>query len=49
MDLRQIESKWRKKWEETGLYKFHPERADKKLYVLEMFSYPSGAKLHAGH
>ncbi len=49
MDLRQIESKWRKKWEETGLYKFRPERADKKLYVLEMFSYPSGAKLHAGH
>ena len=49
MDLRQIESKWRKNWEETGLYKFHPERADKKLYVLEMFSYPSGAKLHAGH
>ena len=49
MDLRQIESKWRKKWKETGLYKFRPERADKKLYVLEMFSYPSGAKLHAGH
>ena len=49
MDLRQIESKWRKKWEETRLYKFRPERADKKLYVLEMFSYPSGAKLHAGH
>ena len=49
MDLRQIESKWRKKWEETELYKFRPERADKKLYVLEMFSYPSGAKLHAGH
>ena len=49
MDLVSIERKWRKKWEETGLYKFRPERADKKLYVLEMFSYPSGAKLHAGH
>jgi len=24
-------------------------RANKKLYVLEMFSYPSGAKLHLGH
>ncbi len=49
MDLKQIEVKWQKKWEETGLYKFNPEKADKKCYVLEMFSYPSGAKLHAGH
>ncbi len=49
MDLKQVESKWRKIWEETGLYKFHPERVDKKWYVLEMFSYPSGARLHAGH
>ncbi len=49
MDLKQIEKKWRKKWEETELYKFHPEKLDKKHYVLEMFSYPSGAKLHAGH
>ncbi len=49
MDLRQIEAKWQKIWADTELYKFHPERADKKCYVLEMFSYPSGAKLHAGH
>lgn len=49
MDLKQVESKWRKIWEETGLYKFHPECVDKKWYVLEMFSYPSGARLHAGH
>jgi leucyl-tRNA synthetase len=45
----EIESKWQKKWEETQLYKFNPERVDKKLYCLEMFSYPSGAKLHVGH
>ncbi|HYF84319.1 MAG TPA: leucine--tRNA ligase [Clostridia bacterium] len=44
-----IDKKWQKKWEETELYKFHPENADKKLYCLEMFSYPSGAKLHVGH
>ncbi len=49
MDLKQVENKWRKIWEETGLYKFHPERVGKKWYVLEMFSYPSGARLHAGH
>lgn len=45
----EIDRKWQKKWEETGLYKFNKERTDKKLYVLEMFSYPSGAKLHVGH
>ena len=44
-----IDEKWRKKWEETNLYKFDDKKLDKKLYVLEMFSYPSGAKLHAGH
>jgi leucyl-tRNA synthetase len=49
MDYKQIESKWQKKWADTGLYKFHKENADKKYYCLEMFSYPSGAKLHAGH
>ena len=43
------DAKWQKKWDETKLYKFHPEHADRKLYCLEMFSYPSGAKLHVGH
>jgi leucyl-tRNA synthetase len=46
---KEIDRKWQKNWEESELYKFHPENVDKKLYVLEMFSYPSGAKLHAGH
>lgn len=49
MDLIQVEKKWQKIWADTGLYKFDRSRADKKWYVLEMFSYPSGAKLHAGH
>lgn len=49
MDYKQIESKWQKKWAEDGLYKFDRSRVDKKYYCLEMFSYPSGAKLHAGH
>lgn len=44
-----VDSKWQQKWEETNLYKFDEEKMDKKLYVLEMFSYPSGSKLHAGH
>ncbi|KUO72393.1 MAG: leucine--tRNA ligase [Clostridia bacterium BRH_c25] len=44
-----IDRKWQKKWEETKLYKFNPENVDKKLYCMEMFSYPSGANLHVGH
>ncbi|MFL0246510.1 leucine--tRNA ligase [Candidatus Clostridium stratigraminis] len=44
-----IDKKWQKKWEETELYKFDYKNEKKKLYVLEMFSYPSGSNLHAGH
>jgi len=43
------DKKWQEKWEETNLYKFDENNMDKKLYVLEMFSYPSGSQLHAGH
>lgn len=46
---KEIDRKWQKVWEDTKLYKFNPENVDNKLYVLEMFSYPSGANLHAGH
>jgi len=45
----ETDKKWQKKWEETGLYKFDRENLEKKLYCLEMFSYPSGANLHVGH
>ncbi|MCR6516381.1 leucine--tRNA ligase [Clostridium sp. LY3-2] len=44
-----IDKKWQEKWEKENLYKFDPTNLDKKLYVLEMFSYPSGSQLHAGH
>lgn len=44
-----IDRKWQKKWEESSLYKFDKNKSGEKLYVLEMFSYPSGAQLHAGH
>ena len=46
---REVDKKWQKKWEESKLYKFDRNRLDKKLYCLEMFSYPSGANLHVGH
>ncbi|MCT8975840.1 leucine--tRNA ligase [Clostridium sp. CX1] len=44
-----VDEKWQKKWEETELYKFDDTNLENKLYTLEMFSYPSGSKLHAGH
>ena len=49
MDLLQVEQKWQSKWEQTKLYSFDKSRVDKKKYILEMFSYPSGARLHLGH
>ena len=49
MDHLKVEQKWKKKWEEERLDSFDKSRADKKKYVLEMFSYPSGANLHLGH
>ena len=44
-----VDRKWQKKWEDTKLYKFDPNKKGEKLYVLEMFSYPSAANLHLGH
>ncbi|MDD5396826.1 MAG: class I tRNA ligase family protein [Candidatus Moranbacteria bacterium] len=42
-----IEKKWQKVWEESGIYKNYTR--DKKFYTLDMFPYPSGAGLHVGH
>lgn len=49
MDFVQVEKKWQKKWDESGLYSFNKDNVKNKKYVLEMFSYPSGSKLHVGH
>ncbi len=49
MDKIAVEQKWNKLWQENKVYSFDPTKADNKYYVLEMFSYPSGAKLHIGH
>ena len=47
--MQQVEKKWQDKWEKSKIYQFDNSKLDKKSYVLEMFSYPSGAKLHVGH
>ncbi len=44
-----IESKWRKNWVDTQLYKVDNSSDKQKFYVLDMFPYPSGAGLHVGH
>ena len=46
---KETDKKWQKKWKESNIYKYNMNSNNEKLYVLEMFSYPSGAKLHLGH
>ena len=46
---KKVDEKWQKKWKENNVYKFDKNSKKEKLYCLEMFSYPSGAKLHLGH
>lgn len=49
MDMKAVERKWQDKWEKSRLNYFNKKNVDNKFYCLEMFSYPSGAKLHVGH
>ena len=44
-----IDDKWRALWEQRQTYKFDKNSSKPKYYLLEMFSYPSGSKLHLGH
>ncbi|MBR2966301.1 MAG: leucine--tRNA ligase [Clostridia bacterium] len=49
MDKIAVEKKWNKRWTEQKVYSFNEKDVANKHYVLEMFSYPSGSKLHIGH
>ena len=45
-----IEPKWQGYWAENKTFKaVDCDYSRKKLYVLDMFPYPSGAGLHVGH
>src|ERR1017187_7403645 len=44
-----IEPKWQRYWAEHKTFAPRDDSTKKKLYVLDMFPYPSGAGLHVGH
>jgi len=48
----EVEKKWQDYWEEHKTFKVTEDQSipeDKRLYVLDMFPYPSGSGLHVGH
>ena len=49
-DYKSVEKKWQKFWEENETFKTDVWDFSKpKFYALDMFPYPSGVGLHAGH
>ena len=48
-DPLKIEEKWQKRWEEEQPFAAKDNDNRPKMYLAEMFPYPSGAGLHVGH
>lgn len=46
---KEIEAKWQRVWNETGMHRTDPDVGKTKFYTLEMFPYPSGEGMHMGH
>ena len=49
-DFQRIEPKWQDYWKQNETFKVDSfEAGREKLYMLDMFPYPSGSGLHVGH
>ncbi len=48
-DHQKIEARWQSYWEEFKTFKSEENPDKEKLYILDMFPYPSGSGLHVGH
>jgi|TARA_Y100000310_G_scaffold345555_1_gene466491 leucyl-tRNA synthetase len=48
-DHKRIEERWQKKWEEQKLHLAQDDSSKEKLYILDMYPYPSSDGLHVGH
>ncbi len=49
VNFNKISKKWQKRWEDAGIFHTKVDPKKNKLYVLEMYPYPSGSGLHMGH
>jgi leucyl-tRNA synthetase len=47
--FQKIEPKWQQHWDEQKTFRTTLQQGKEKLFVLDMFPYPSGAGLHVGH
>ncbi len=45
----EIERKWQELWEKEKTFKTLVKPSGEKIYILDMFPYPSGSGLHVGH
>jgi leucyl-tRNA synthetase len=48
-DHKAIEAKWQERWEKSRVAEMDLRQARDKFYMLNMFPYPSGDRLHVGH